>query len=193
MEGGRARGFLCLNQRSSLLIRSGSVILASGGAGSLFYRHSTPRGLYGDGQAAALRAGAGLVNMEFVQFFPVALDSQTPSPRHKVHLSLLLHEAVKIVNGKGEDIVAKHLRMSLADAIVLARDELSRSIALEAAECDAFLDLTAISDKEWEKKILQVKHIRHFLEHNAFDWRHERVPITPMAHYTMGGLRVCPA
>jgi len=50
-----------------MLIQAGSVVLATGGAGAVFARSVYPPGMTGDGYALALRAGAELVNMEFIQ------------------------------------------------------------------------------------------------------------------------------
>jgi L-aspartate oxidase len=51
------------------------VVIATGGVGGLFLHSTNPRGAFGQGLALAARAGAVLVDMEFVQFHPTALDT----------------------------------------------------------------------------------------------------------------------
>jgi len=73
VEGGRVCGAAGLDVADCepVLFRAKSVILACGGAGNLYLNTSTPTGVTGDGYALALQAGASLMDMEFVQFYPV--------------------------------------------------------------------------------------------------------------------------
>src|SRR5512132_3232672 len=70
---GRVTGALLWADGRPRLVRAGAVVLASGGAGQLFADTTNPPLSTGDGIAAALRAGAVLADMEFVQFHPTAL------------------------------------------------------------------------------------------------------------------------
>jgi L-aspartate oxidase len=70
---GRVTGALLWADGGPSLVRAGAVVLASGGAGQLFADTTNPPLSTGDGIAAALRAGAVLADLEFVQFHPTAL------------------------------------------------------------------------------------------------------------------------
>src|SRR5262249_14918597 len=65
-----AAGF-SLSNSTSITIAAGSVIVATGGLTRLYARNSASANMGGDGYALALRAGAELIDMEFVQFFPI--------------------------------------------------------------------------------------------------------------------------
>ena len=71
--GGRVTGALLAGAGGPRVVRARAVVLASGGAGQLYAATTNPAGATGDGIAAALRAGADLADMEFVQFHPTAL------------------------------------------------------------------------------------------------------------------------
>ncbi len=72
-QDGRISGAVGLNLESCepILIRSRAIILACGGAGNIYLNTSTPAGVTGDGYGLALTAGAALMDMEFVQFYPL--------------------------------------------------------------------------------------------------------------------------
>src|SRR5690606_13167573 len=71
--GRRVRGIRALRDGATVEIEADAVILASGGAGQLFAHTTNPSGATGDGIAAAIRAGAAVADLEFVQFHPTVL------------------------------------------------------------------------------------------------------------------------
>jgi L-aspartate oxidase len=156
------------------------VILASGGAGQL-YRHTTnPAVTTGDGVAAALRAGAVLADVEFYPFHPTALA---------VPGSFLISEAVRgeggvLINNAGERFMQKvHPLAELAPRDVVARGVQSEMRAQGGQP--VLLDATGLGKDFLDKRFPSIsKACRKY----GLDWSKVPVPVTPAAHYWMGGV-----
>jgi len=141
-------GAYVFNQESGHVeaILARKTILATGGLGRIFLHSTNPASARGDGLAMAYRAGARIINAQYVQFHPTAFY-QTGAPR------FLISEAVrgagaKLVNNRGEQFMARYAPewKDLAP-----RDEVARSIHREmlATEADCvFLDLHSYMDVE---------------------------------------------
>ncbi|HMB53724.1 MAG TPA: FAD-binding protein, partial [Thermoanaerobaculia bacterium] len=166
---------------------AGAVVLATGGVGQL-YRHTTnPVEVTGDGLAMAARAGVTLVDLEMVQFHPTALAADSavedggPLP---LLTEALRGEGAWLVDGDGERfMVDEH-----PDAELAPRDVVARAIdRRRAAGEPVFLDAReAVGERfperfptVWEKATAA-----------GFDPRAEPLPVTPAAHYHMGGVKV---
>jgi L-aspartate oxidase len=161
------------------------VVLASGGAGQL-YRHTTnPTVTTGDGIAAAWRAGAELADVEFYQFHPTALA---------VPGSPLVSEAVR---GEGavllDETGARFMLEAHPDGELAPRDVVARGIAAAMARQGGrpvLLDATGLEREKGagflEKRFPSITRVTR---ENGFDWTREPVPVTPAAHYWMGGVR----
>jgi L-aspartate oxidase len=162
-------------------LEADAVILASGGAGQL-YRHTTnPAVATGDGAAAALRAGAVLGDVEFYQFHPTSLA---------VPGNFLISEAVR---GEGAVLVDADGRRFMADwhpdAELAPRDVVARGIAHRMAEqggAPVLLDATALGS---EFLAARFPGITRVCREHGLDWGREPIPVTPAAHYWMGGIR----
>ncbi|KQX07419.1 MULTISPECIES: L-aspartate oxidase [unclassified Leifsonia] len=161
-------------------IRADAVILATGGAGQL-YRHTTnPAVATGDGAAAAWRAGARMADLEFLQFHPTALAVPgTP----------LVSEAVR---GEGAVLRNAHGERFMLDVHPLAelapRDVVARAIAVEMAAQGGepvLLDATAIGRGALEARF---PTITAACRATGYDWAVQPVPVSPAAHYWMGGV-----
>ncbi len=104
VHGGRCVGVLALGPQGEVIaVNAGATILATGGAGQLFRHTLYPADLTGDGYAMALRAGASLINMEFMQ---MGIGAASPK--------LLIGNWVwplypKVVDSEGQSIFSKHL------------------------------------------------------------------------------------
>jgi L-aspartate oxidase len=166
-------------------IDADAVVLASGGAGQL-YRHTTnPTVTTGDGIAAAWRAGAELADVEFYQFHPTALA---------VPGSPLVSEAVR---GEGAVLLDQAGRRFMfdvhPDGELAPRDVVARGIAEAMARqggAPVLLDATALErDKGAGFLATRFPSITRVTLENGFDWTREPVPVTPAAHYWMGGIR----
>ena len=162
-----------------------AVVLASGGAGQL-YRHTTnPAVTTGDGIAAAWRAGAELADVEFYQFDPTALA---------VPGSPLVSEAVR---GEGAVLLDEHGHRFMfdvhPDGELAPRDVVARGIAAAMARQEGrpvLLDATGV-EAAHEPGFLAERFpsITRVTREHGFDWTREPVPVTPAAHYWMGGVR----
>lgn len=157
-----------------------AVVLASGGAGQL-YRHTTnPTVTTGDGVAAAFRAGAVLADLEMFQFHPTALA---------VPGSFLISEAVR---GEGAVLVDQqgHRFMSDLDARgeLAPRDVVARGIQqtmMRQGGQPVLLDATQLGETFLAERFPAItKACRSF----GLNWGREPIPVTPAAHYWMGGV-----
>ncbi|MEL4317807.1 L-aspartate oxidase [Leifsonia sp. YIM 134122] len=161
-------------------IRADAVILATGGAGQLFRHTTNPAVATGDGAAAAWRAGARMADLEFLQFHPTALAVPgTP----------LVSEAVR---GEGAVLLDAHGERFMLDAHPLAelapRDVVARAIAVEMAAQGGepvLLDATALG-----RDVLETRFptITAACRAAGYDWAVQPVPVSPAAHYWMGGV-----
>src|SRR5262249_47427129 len=136
-EDGRCRGALVLSPDGLRSVWAGAVVLATGGYSQLFRESTNVPGATGDGVAAALRAGAVLSDLEFVQFPPTTLYL-AGVPR------ILISEAVR---GEGAHLVDDKGRRFLLDVDprgeLAPRDVVSRAIVRQLARPDVtgvFLD-----------------------------------------------------
>lgn len=170
-----------------VLIHCGAVILASGGAGSLYERNDNPSSLTGDGYAMALRAGCALLDMEFVQFYPVM--SNLGTGRRDYFLLPEITAAARFVNAAGEDLVTKY-NLPLPWA-TKARDLASRVMMLEYP---AYLDFSAATEEDWEKAARSgdytgTMQLKAWLQANLLA-KSPRIPVAPTAHFCCGGIEV---
>jgi len=181
---GAVRGLTVLDEKSGRIrtIRARSVILATGGAGRIYRETTNPPVATGDGIAIAWRAGAALRDMEFVQFHPTALHVEG-APR------FLLSEALRGEGGLLRDAGGRRFMPEYDPRAELApRDVVARALVAEMARTGAdhvLLDMTAL-DAAW----LRGRFPRIFatcLSH-GIDLTRAPVPVTPAAHYVMGGV-----
>ena len=162
-------------------IDADAVILASGGAGQLYLHTTNPACATGDGLAMALRAGAEVADIEFYQFHPTALVAPE---------TFLISEAVR---GEGAVLLDAHGRrflQGLHPAAELApRDVVARGIAMQMAAQDGkpvLLDATALGAEFLRKRFPSIDAAS---EQRGFRWSERPIPVTPAAHYWMGGVR----
>lgn len=185
VEGGRCAGVVYLDPvlRRPRAMRARAVVLASGGAGQLFLHTTNPSVATGDGMAMAYLAGAELADMEFVQFHPTALNVEG-APR------FLLSEALRGEGGVLRNEAGKRF-MSRYDARaeLAPRDVVSRSIVAEmerTATRTVYLDMTALSSRFVRARF---PGIYETCMKYGLDITREPAPVSPAAHYTMGGVR----
>lgn len=195
-----------------------SVVLATGGIGKSFKVTSNSWEYTGDGHALALRAGASLINMEFVQFHPTGMV-WPPSVK-----GLLVTESVRgdggiLKNSEGErfmfDYIPEFFRAETADSVeeadrwyddkannrrppeLLPRDEVARAINAEikagrgSPHGGIFLDIASRRSPEFIRKRLPSMY-HQFKELADVDITSEPMEIGPTCHYVMGGIEVDP-
>ena len=180
VQDGRCFGAVALLDGKKVVLRAPATVLATGGIGRLYSKTTNPEGATGSGIALAFRAGAEVMDMEFVQFHPTALALEGCP-------NFLISEAVRgagavLRNGKGERFMPKYHPM----AELAPRDVVARCIFKEMQESGmdhVFLDATGIGDAA-QKFPMIAETCRQY----GVDIERDFIPIAPAAHYMMGGV-----
>ena len=180
VRDGRCYGATAIYNDKKIVLRAPAVVLATGGTGRLFSKTTNPEGATGSGMAMAWRAGAELMDMEFVQFHPTALSL-------KGCPNFLISEAVRGAGGilrnlKGERFMPKYHEMKE----LAPRDVVARCIFKEMQEAGSsyiYLDATGIEDVK-EKFPMIAETCQEY----GVDIAKKPIPIAPAAHYMMGGV-----
>jgi L-aspartate oxidase len=166
-----------------------AVVLASGGLGQVFSQSTNPSVSTGDGMAIALRAGATLRDLEFVQFHPTVMylgpESQGQQP--------LISEAVRgegafLVDGLPEEggtrfMVGQHELADLAPRDVVAKAITRRM--LETGKPHMWLDARHLGAEFWEKRFPTILAV---CRQHGVDPATELIPVAPAQHYASGGV-----
>jgi len=175
VAGDRVAGALVLSPEGPLLVRSGAVLLATGGFGRLFPVTTNPEGATGDGMALAWRAGAVLRDLEFVQFHPTAL------PEGSLVSEACRGEGALLLNARGERFMPRYDPLGE----LAPRDVVARAVFREGRETGGvYLDLRPIPRLEARFPTV-VARARAL----GLDPLREPLPVAPAAHYAVGGVR----
>ncbi|WGX96206.1 L-aspartate oxidase [Nocardioides sp. L-11A] len=163
-----------------------AVVLASGGLGQVFTQTTNPVVSTGDGMALALRAGATLRDLEFVQFHPTVMylgpESRGQQP--------LISEAVRgegafLVDDEGTRIMqGVHELADLAPRDVVAKTIMKRM--LETGRPHLWLDARHLGQEFWERRF---PTILATARSHGIDPVTELIPVAPACHYASGGVR----
>jgi L-aspartate oxidase len=167
-------------------VRARAVVLATGGMGQVFAQTTNPRVSTGDGVALALRAGASVADMEFVQFHPTVLylgsDARGQQP--------LISEAVR---GEGAYLVdedGKRFMLGQHDLADLApRDVVAKAIMRRMRESESahvWLDGRHLGAEVWTRRF---PTILTSLAAHGIDPVIDLIPVAPACHYASGGVR----
>ena len=178
-------GVVVTDTRSNTILemRANAIVLATGGSGGLFLNHTNAATSNGEGFALAARAGAALMDMEFIQFHPTtfAIGTSDNNP--------LITEAFR---GAGAILRDEHNNdfMHLMHPLgsLAPRDIVSRSmheLMEKTGAKQVWLDYSSIPDKEIKQHFPALFNL---FETNNFH-HHKRVPVVPAAHYTCGGVK----
>ncbi|MDE0545740.1 L-aspartate oxidase [Microbacterium sp. C7(2022)] len=193
VRGGRARGVELLVGEApdapgnALTLPADAVVLATGGAGELFAHSTNPTVATADGVAAALRAGAHVQDLEFVQFHPTIIAAGQ---------AFLISEAVR---GEGATLIDEHGRRFAFDAHpdgeLAPRDVVARAIAAQMNAQDGravLLDATHVHSEDADERAAFLAErfptIDRAVRARGYDWARTPIPVTPAAHYLMGGV-----
>jgi L-aspartate oxidase len=180
--GGQVVGALLWEVGGLRLVRAAVVVLASGGAGQLYADTTNPPLSTGDGSAAALRAGAVLADLEFVQFHPTALHVDG-DPRPLISEAMRGEGAV-LRDGDGTPVMAGvHPLGDLAPRDVVSRSMAARMAALGVTHL--WLDATAIPEQHLERRF---PTILARCRAAGIEPTRQPIPVSPAAHYLMGGV-----
>ncbi|MDQ2741579.1 MAG: L-aspartate oxidase, partial [Chloroflexota bacterium] len=167
---------------SEQVVKARNVLLATGGAGQLYARTTNPTVTTGDGLALAYRAGAQLLDLEFMQFHPTAL-ALAGAP------SFLISEAVRGEGGILRDQYGAAFMHRYHSARELApRDVVARAIHRQMEETDGevTLDVTHLDAELLSRRFPTI--LAMCRAHGLYPLR-EQIPVAPAAHYLMGGIR----
>ncbi len=167
-------GLIYRKGKSLCFVRTGAIVLATGGAASMFRHTSNPSTVRGDGIGIAFRAGTTLRNPEFVQFHPTVLRGT----------NLLISEAVR---GEGAHLIDGSGRRFVDE--LQPRDVVARAIfnVLKHGG-EVFLDLRPLIEKGMDIS-RRFPTIASFLRERGFDPA-DPIPVVPAAHYYIGGVEV---
>ena len=166
-------------------IETNNVIIATGGIGQLYLSSTNPLVATGDGIAAAIRAGADVSNIEFIQFHPTGLwDAENTGSE------FLISEAVRGEGGLLLNTIGERFMLDIHVLAELApRDIVARAITQElkqSGESYVYIDITSKSEDFLKKRFPTIYN--ECLSHGlniAFD----KIPVSPIQHYLMGGIK----
>ncbi|MGP3940883.1 L-aspartate oxidase [Streptomyces sp. 6N106] len=167
-------------------VRAGAVVLATGGMGQIFSATTNPAVSTGDGVALALRAGAEVSDLEFVQFHPTVLwlgpeaEGQQPLVSEAVR-----GEGAHLVDADGVRFMqGQHELAELAPRDIVAKG-ITRRMQERGAE-HMYLDARHFGARMWERRF---PTILAACRAHGIDPVTEPIPVAPAAHYASGGVR----
>ena len=185
-EEGQVAGVMALEIRTGQLhaIRAKTIILCTGGCGRIFEPSTNALIVTGDGMALAYNAGAGLMDMEMVQYHPTTLAGS----------GVLLSEAARgegayLRDKNGNRFMERYApnMMELASRDVVSRAEQTEINAGNGVNGCVFLDCTHLGEALIMEKLSQIREIG--IDLAGVDMIKEPVPIRPGMHYIMGGIK----
>lgn len=192
VDNGELQGVVALNIRAGEItpIMAKSIVIATGGAGRMYWLRTTnPFTSTGDGMAAAFRAGIALKDPEMIQFHPTGLSST----------GILMSEAVRgeggyLRNKDGERFMKRYApeKMELATRDVVAKaieEEIKAGRGFgEGISAYVQVDVTHLDKAAIMEKLHGIRDLAIAFE--GVDPLEEPIPIRPTCHYTMGGIDV---
>ncbi|SDE62824.1 L-aspartate oxidase [Pseudonocardia oroxyli] len=164
------------------LLRAPAVLLATGGYGQLYASTTNPATSTGDGVALALRAGAAVADLEFVQFHPTVLYTGPAVGRRPLVTEAVRGEGAVLRDRTGTRfMVGQHPLADLAPRDVVAA-AITRRMAETGADC-MYLDATELSGFASRFPTVYASCLEA-----GVDPLREPIPVTPAAHYACGGV-----
>jgi succinate dehydrogenase / fumarate reductase flavoprotein subunit len=190
VEDGRFVGMAGINAASgdTVLLQGKALLIAAGGAGTLFGFTTYSQSVTGDGLAMAYRAGLPLEDMEFIQFHPTGL---MPS-------GILMTEGCRgeggyLRNADGERFLERYApeKMELGPRDVISRAEMTeilegRGVASPDGQDYLHLDLTHLGADRINTRLPLIREVS--MKFVGIDPIENPIPIRPVAHYSMGGI-----
>ncbi|MDQ3646455.1 MAG: L-aspartate oxidase [Actinomycetota bacterium] len=174
---GRCTGAWILTEGSLVLVQAASTVLATGGSGGLFASTTNPPGATGDGLALAWEAGAGLSDLEFVQFHPTTL-ALGEGPQRPLLTEALRGAGAHVIDAEGRRFLFEYH----VDGELAPRDVVARAIASRRSWLDCrHLDVRVLE----EEFFTVVRNCRAA----GLDPAQDLLPVEPAAHYSIGGIQ----
>lgn len=162
-----------------------AVVVATGGLGQVYSQTTNPAVSTGDGVALALRAGAKVGDVEFVQFHPTVLWRDLANRGQQPLISEAVRgEGAVLLNHKNEQfMVGKHPLADLAPRDVVAKEIFNQMHS--SGQPHVWLDATKVNDFENRFPTIYTSCIA-----NGIDPTKEKIPVAPASHYASGGVLV---
>ncbi|HEV7229086.1 L-aspartate oxidase [Brevundimonas sp.] len=178
-DAGAVVGAVIQRTDGPVTVLASAVILATGGVGGLFAETTTPVALCGEGLAAAWLAGADVLDPEFVQFHPTAMDvGLDPMP---LATEALRGEGARLIDRDGQFLLGP-----APDADLKPRDVVARAVHRARAQGrGAFLDARGAVGAHFPDAFPAVFAA---CLRAGIDPRETPIPVAPAAHYHMGGI-----
>jgi succinate dehydrogenase / fumarate reductase, flavoprotein subunit len=183
---GAIRGVVALDLKTGELesITAKSVVIAAGGAGRVFEPSTNALICTGDGLSLAWNNGAGLMDMEMIQYHPTTL----------ARTGILLSEAARgegayLLNSEGDRFMKKYAPdyMELASRDVVSRAEQTEINEGRGIDGNVLLDLRHLGKEFIETRLGYLQEVS--VEFLGIDMSEKPVPIRPGMHYIMGGIK----
>ncbi|MFC5187052.1 L-aspartate oxidase [Actinomadura harenae] len=167
-------------------VRARAVVLATGGLGQVYSSTTNPEVSTGDGVALALRAGADVADLEFVQFHPTSLwTGEGARGRQPLVSEAVRGEGAHLIDHDGvRFMVGRHELAELAPRDVVAKGIMTRM--RETGASHMLLDGRHFGAGLWERRF---PTILAACRHHGVDPVTEPIPVAPSAHYASGGVR----
>jgi L-aspartate oxidase len=182
MSGGHCAGAAFVTTSDARgAVSAGRTLLATGGAGQVFRESTNPAIATGDGIAMAARAGARLIDLEFVQFHPTVLSVEG-APRFLLS-EALRGEGARLINNAGEAFVQRY--EPAGD--LASRDLVSRAMVREAERTGSPVYLS-LAHLDPAFVLQRFPTIAQACTTAGLDLARDPIPVSPAAHYVMGGV-----
>ncbi len=178
----RVVGAIALDRNGELTLHlAGAVVLGTGGYGHLFEATTNPAQVCGAAMAMAARAGVDIADAEMVQFHPTALNAPGVDPLPLL-TEALRGEGALLVNNRGERyLTALHPDAELAPRDIVARANYAELVAGRMP----MLDARSVAGNQFPERFPTVFALAMAA---GFDPRIDLLPVSPAAHYCMGGV-----
>ena len=164
---------------------SKAVVIATGGLGQVYSQTTNPSVSTGDGVALALRAGAEIADVEFIQFHPTVLwRDESLGGQQPLISEAVRGEGAFLVNNKGERFMKdKHPQADLAPRDIVAKEIFKQM--RESNSPHVWLDATSIKDFAERFPTINASCLE-----NGIDPTKQLIPVSPASHYASGGVLV---
>ena len=169
-------------------LEADAVIIATGGGGQIYSRSDNPARMTGDGYSLAKRSGLDLIDMEFVQFYPIGWN-EPGLPQWMADTGLV--DYLRITDEAGDEFFKKAINewgyKNGAEANLLARDRCSVLMAQKERTGRVLAHLEDVPADKWEDSGLRYSLT---VDYRFFDEFRRPVRVSPIQHYMSGGIRI---
>lgn len=172
----------------STVVAAGSIIVATGGAGQIYHRTDNPARVTGDGYALVLNAGLPLLDMEFVQFYPLGWAEQN-FPKWMIGLPVMDH--ARVTDEQGEEFLLRAIHAlglkNGREANLFARDRSAQLVGRKWHEGgQVYLHLEEVSEEAWQRPTM--RELLAFYPEGVKPQTYGPIKVAPIQHYFTGGV-----